>query len=449
MNRSWNGTLFCNIAWLFLLATFLQVTTVHSQEPPESRTVENWIRASAVPFDDTTNNFGPMDAVFRQARVIALGEATHGQHEVFEIKRQLTMHLIRTQGIRLVAYEASASKMLIVNDFVSGKSDDRERAMTGFGMLIWQVEENRALLDDLRKWNRQASEQDQVRLIGVDAQDREAAMSRLIELIGEGETETITRIKELAPRAQAAIAEMMKGNSQSWEEVAKEIESLRALLKNKVTISSAKAAEYELRVNEFLYSLSIYSTRGGRDAAMAELLLKQLEHIGADSRCVVWAHNAHIQRSPLGYLGSPELAMGGHLAKRLGDRYYALGVAFGEGEFQANAPAPDGRWGFRRYQLSAAPTGSMDWMLGKVGLPRYLCDLRGSPKNSAVEQWLGSPHGQRWYGGYSVPDDCDVITRDASNLMPTTPREDFDGLLYVAKTTSAKPLNSKLILENK
>lgn len=442
------------LAWFLLQmsvlqVTAMQVTVLHAQENRQTASVESWMRESAVPFKDTTNSLGSMDAALRPARVIAIGEATHGQHEVFEAKLQLTMQLIRTNGIRLVAYEASASKMLDANDYVSGKADDVQRAMAGFGMLIWQIEENRALLEQLREWNRQASAQDQVRLVGIDAQDSQAAMSRLILLVGEWHSETVAQMKELVSRVPKVIATMMTGDRQPWDEIAKEIESLRTVLRNDITVNADNAAQYELRVCEFLYSLSIFSTRGGRDEAMAQLLLKQLEQTGIDSRCVVWAHNAHIQRSPLGYLGSPELAMGGHLAKRLGNRYYALGVAFGEGEFQANAPAPDGSWGFRRYRLSAAPEGSLDWMLGKAGLERYLLDLRGAPKSTAVQQWLSSPHGQRWFGGYSVPDDCESVTRDASKLMPTTPREDFDGLLYVAKTTAAKPRNAKLILENK
>lgn len=432
------------IAWLYLITVFLSQACAQEHAP-----IENWLRESAVPFDESTDDFGSMNGVFQRVRVVALGEATHGQHEVFEIKRQLTMHLIRTQGIRLVAYEASASKMLQVNDYVSGQSDDRKQAMAGFGMLIWQIEENRALLDDLREWNRQALEEDQVRLIGIDSQDSEAAMSRLIQLIGDGQLETVSRIKDLAPRAQKSIAEMMTGKRESWDEISREIEELRAFLQMHPPADSANASEYELRVEEFLYSLTIFSSRGGRDQAMAELLLKQLDQLGAKSRCIVWAHNGHIQLSRLRNLESTELAMGGHLAKRLGDRYYALGVAFGEGEFQANAPASDGSWGFRRYRLSPAPEGSLEWMLGKAGGERYLLDLRIAPQSTIVQQWLRSPHGQRSFGGYSVPDDCDSMTREASRLMPTTPRQDFDGFLYVAKTKSADPVDTKLILENK
>ena len=412
----------------------------------DSSTVEDWIRQSAIPFDVGQDDFGSMEQTFSQARIIALGEATHGQHEVFEIKRQLTMHLIEKQGIRLVAYEASAAKMLETNEYLTGKSDDRNHAMDGFGMLIWQIEENAALLDDLRAWNQTHDSDDQVRLIGFDAQDTDAVMKRLILLIGNADPELVSRIRDLAIRSKKAIGEMMAGNRANWELVTKEIEALRVALQKQSPPDSAQAAEYDLRVQEFLFSLTIFGSRGERDQAMAELLLKQLEQAGQESRCVVWAHNAHVQLSPLGYLGSTDLAMGGHLAKKLGDRYYAIGVAFGEGEFQANAPAAKGGWGFRRYRLSRAPENSLEWTLSTAGHERYLLDLRKSPTTELVQRWLHSGHGQRWFGGYSVPDDCDLQTQDTSRLSPTTPRADFDGLLYVRTTTSAIPLDVDLVL---
>lgn len=429
------------IAWVFSSGCLLPLAQAW---PQDSSRVKDWIRQSAVPLVDSQDDFGSMEEPFAQARVIAIGEATHGQHEVFEIKRQLTMHLIKRHGVRLVAYEASASKVLEANEYVAGNSDDRRQAMGGLGMLIWQIEENGALLDDLREWNLRSP--DKVRLIGIDAQDSDAAEARLIQLIEDDDADTVSQVQKLVPRAKEAIGALMAGNRAKWDDVAKEVEALRTWLQKRIPTDPAKVAEYELRVAEFLFSLSIFSSHGGRDEAMAELLLQQLEQSGAESRCVVWAHNAHIQLGPLRYLGSTDLAMGGHLTKRLGNRYYALGVAFGEGEFQANAPGDDGKWGFRRYRLSAAPEGSLEWTLGAAGHDRLLLDLRGAPKDDAVQQWLCTGHGQRWFGGYSVPTDCDAMTRDAANLLPTTPREDFDGLLYVARTTAAKPLDANRIL---
>ncbi|MEQ1828919.1 MAG: hypothetical protein ABL921_23355, partial [Pirellula sp.] len=48
------------------------------------------------------------------------------------------------------SYEASVSSLMNANAYIAGTSDDRQAAIGGLGMLIWQIEENGKLLDDLR-----------------------------------------------------------------------------------------------------------------------------------------------------------------------------------------------------------------------------------------------------------------------------------------------------------
>lgn len=75
-----------------------------------------------------------------------------------------------------------------------------------------------------------------------------------------------------------------------------------------------------------------------------------------------------------------------------------------------------------------------------------LLDLRSTPQDEAIQQWLKAGHGQRWFGGYGVTDDCDQRTQGASQLLPTYPIEDFDGMLFVSETRAAEPIDRSLIL---
>lgn len=405
-------------------------------------TVAAWIERSALSIDLAAAELPSLKQTLPY-RVIGLGEATHGQHEFFDLKRRITMQLIRDQQVRLIAYEASVSRLMAARDYIAGKNVDRRQAVKSLGMLIWQIEENAELMDSLRDWNLHASPQDQVQLIGFDAQDATAVTNRLVEMLKADSAELAGQVTELASRAQTAVGELMGGNKDKWIEVAKEIESLKATLLMRKPTSVSKA-DYELCVSEFLAALTMYAAPGGRDRAMAELLIQQLDQAGPTAKCVVWAHNGHVQRTSLAYLGMEELAMGGHLAKQLGEQYYAIGFAFGQGEFQANVQT-DGQWGFRRYRLSPAPAGSLEHTLGQAKHDAFLLDLRHAPKSTQVQEWLTTGHGQRWFGGYSVSDDCDERTRDASQLLATTPSRDFDCLLYVNKTTAAQPLDTTLI----
>jgi erythromycin esterase len=84
--------------------------------------------------------------------------------------------------------------------------------------------------------------------------------------------------------------------------------------------------------------------------------------------------------------------------------------------------------------------------LAATGLGDLAVDLRTAPPDTTVQRWLTTPHGQRWWGGYNVPDDCDERTRDASQLMPMTPANDFDGLVFFARTTAAVPVDRSRII---
>lgn len=416
---------------LLLVAAF----AMRAQHAPAA--VEQWLQASAVRLHDTAR----VASMLANAHVIGLGEATHGQHEAFELKRHLTMELVLHHGYRTVAYESSASMARACDDYVQGRTADRAAAIRWFGMLIWQVEENAALLDDLREWNAAAAPKDRVRFIGFDAQDGYAVAERISELVAD--SALAARVHGLVEAAGPAMQLLFQGDRTAFEALSADLKALEAELLLATLNNITERTELHLRMLELRSFITMYGTPGGRDKAMAELLLSQL---GPDERCVAWAHNAHVKRSALDYLGTDELAMGGHVARALNKNYYALGFTFGAGGFQANAPDSTGRWGFKRYHHTAPATGSLEEQLAATGLGDFVVDLRTAPADTAVHRWLHTGHGQRWWGGYQVPDDCDERTRDASQLMPMTPANDFDGLVFFVRTTAAVPVDKSRIL---
>ncbi|MBK8247554.1 MAG: erythromycin esterase family protein [Gemmatimonadetes bacterium] len=408
----------------------------------QDRTVLADLRAAGRPLGDSTAAFRALGAATMGARIIGLGEATHGQHEAFDLKRRATMWLIRHHGIRVVAYEASASRARLLDEWIQGGAGDVAAAMPGFGMLIWAVEENAALLRDLRDWNARAPQGDRVRLIGVDAQDGEAVATRLRALLGPMNTGLADRIDSLVAAAPPVTQRMFQGQRAGFDSLVAATERVAGALSRGMADHSQRI-ELGVRATELRAHLTMYGTPGGRDRAMADLLLAQL---GARERAVLWAHNGHVQRSALEYLRSPDLAMGGHLGTALGDAYYAVGFAFGSGGFQANAPDSSGRWGFRRYTHAAPATGSLEETLASAGIGNFFLDLRSVRATSPLKAWLQAPHGHRWWGGYNVPDDADARTRDATQLMQMVPARDFDGLVFQLRTTPATPMDRTRIL---
>ncbi len=79
--------------------------------------------------------------MFDGARVVALGEATHGSREFFQLKHRLVRFLIEDHDFRTFAMEAHFTRALAVNDYVldvkgDAKSRKRRRwscSSNGFG----------------------------------------------------------------------------------------------------------------------------------------------------------------------------------------------------------------------------------------------------------------------------------------------------------------------------
>ena len=427
-------SLLCRAGALLTLAA----GTVAAQATPVTTALRTHLR----PLTATSAPWRALTAATSGARVIGLGEATHGQREAFDFKRRFTMELIRHHGVRVVAYEASASRARDVEAYIAGTADSLPLAMRGFSMLIWAVEENAALLRDLREWNATADAGNRVRFIGVDAQDGEAVAERLRTLLTAPHDTLMPRIDTLLARATAATQQMFQGKRAAFDTLVLQTDSVMLALQ-RVVPGTDVARELPIRAAELRAFLTMYGSGGGRDRAMAELLLLQLRD---GERAVVWGHNAHVMRGPLRHLGTPDLAMGGHLAASLGTGYYALGFTFGGGGFQANAQDSTGRWGFKRYLHGPPPRGSLEATLLQATRRDAFLDVRTVPPSSALGQWLAAPRGFRWWGGYNVPDDVDERTRDISRLSPMTPSVDYDGLIFQIRTSPATPVDRSRII---
>lgn len=426
------------------VAMSVAVALAGCSSSPRPGGVSGWIAENAVPVPElgtAAAGASELRRAFDRARVVGLGEATHGQHESFELKRTLTMHLIRSHGYRIVAYEASASRAAACDAYVSGASDDLNAAMRGFGMLIWSVEENAALLRDLRAWNQQVPPEQRVRFVGIDVQDAAACAKRLAGLLEGRWPSEAAAARSISQRLDGTVQKMFGGDRTAYDDLVREHLGFAERVQQAIAQEPPpEAVMVELRsaLREFEGSVQMYLTNGRRDRAMAEMMLGVLEDSGPDAKAVLWAHNGHVTKSPLRYMGSDELAAGGHLAAALGEKYYAIGFAFGSGEFAAN-DAADGKWIFRTYGVDEPPAGSLEsWFMAAVREPSVI-DVRSDSGDPEVEQWKLAGHGQRWAGGYKVPEDIREISRDVSKLMPTFPREAYDALVFLPRTTASTP----------
>src|SRR3954466_12751767 len=86
------------------------------------------IRASAYPVEGAARDFDPLLEMIGDARYVLLGEASHGTHEFYKARAEITKRLIREKGFSLVAWEADWPDALRVNRYIRGGGLDDDAA---------------------------------------------------------------------------------------------------------------------------------------------------------------------------------------------------------------------------------------------------------------------------------------------------------------------------------
>ncbi|HYH05801.1 MAG TPA: erythromycin esterase family protein [Thermoanaerobaculia bacterium] len=398
-----------------------------AEELRREAAVTKWLREQAMAFDD----LAPLANTLRDARVVGLGEATHGSHEIFTVKQRLIEHLVTKLGFRMIAFEGTASGAAAINAYIQG-GDDRA-AMNAALDSIWITSnsEVRALVEWLRTHN--ASTTDRVTFVGLDPQGSASAIATLrafpieervrplLEIV-RTEDEKSNRFERtnITPEQVQGLEHLI-----AWL-VAREGELVRRT-SSRDYAAALDAARLLVQFAQFNSSLPDAMTR---DAAMAENFFRAMQR-QPGTRAIVWAHNAHISTSDR----SSYKPLGTLLRNAYGNGYYAIATSFERGAFLAQVPGstpPD----VRAFTVPAAPRGTIDAVLAAMNLPLAFVDLR-KPAPPVVAEWLGQPRRMHWIGALYA----DTFT-EAQRFQPFVVNRDFDGVAFIATTSAARAVTT-------
>lgn len=166
--------------WRCILLALLSTPLVYAQDQAEGHAVASWLEREAIPLTSVTPSSGfadlrPLEQVLDGARLIGLGEATHGTHEFFTLKHRLLEFLVTEMNVTTFLIEVSYPASLAVNDFVLHGKGDPGDALSGLGFWIWDTQEIADMISWLRDHNQGLPEDRKVSFLGFDFQHAEAA----------------------------------------------------------------------------------------------------------------------------------------------------------------------------------------------------------------------------------------------------------------------------------
>lgn len=118
-----------------------------------------WIKASAVAFGTCEAGHGfddlkGLDAIVGDARIVSLGEPTHGTREAFQMKHRLLEYLVEKKGFSIFSIEANMPEAYALNEYVVEGKGNPEALIGGMYFWTWNTHEVLDMVEWMRAWNK-------------------------------------------------------------------------------------------------------------------------------------------------------------------------------------------------------------------------------------------------------------------------------------------------------
>jgi erythromycin esterase-like protein len=144
------------------LAFFLSLVLVNAASATEAKgapaSVASWLRQQSQPLNSVDPKSGyadlePLRDEIGQARLVSLGECTHGSREIFQVKHRLAEYLVSKLGFSLFAIEGNLPETRRINAYIQGGDGDPVSLIEGMDFWGWDTEEILAMVNWMRQFN--------------------------------------------------------------------------------------------------------------------------------------------------------------------------------------------------------------------------------------------------------------------------------------------------------
>ncbi|HET7425517.1 MAG TPA: erythromycin esterase family protein [Gemmatimonadales bacterium] len=424
--------------------------------PADDRRALDAIRAAARPLTGSPSDFDPLLERIGNARYVLLGEASHGTHEFYRIRAEITKRLIRERGFHAVAVEADWPDAYRVNRYVRGRpgAGEASEALDGFQRFPQWMWRNADILDFvgwLRSHNDGLPDTDRVGFYGLDLYSLRASMAAVLSYLRLVDPDAAQRAQQryacfdqFGPDPQVYGYATASGMSATCE----------AAVLGQLVELLARSAEYAARDGRLPHDAHFFAAQNAkvvasaeryyremfrgrasswnlRDTHMAETLEALQNFIGHPRRpakLVVWAHNSHLgdaRATEMGRRG--ELNLGHLLRERVRTDAVLVGFTTYDGTVTA---ASDWDEPAERKRVRPALRGSWEALFHEAGLGNFHLTLGGS-----LAPALETGRLERAIGVIYRPD-----TERQSHYFEADLTRQFDVVLHYDHTRAVEPL---------
>ena len=393
------------------------------------------------------------------ARLVLLGEASHGSHEFYQERARITKRLVMEKGFTAVAVEADWPDAYRVHRYVSGRSRDHSAAealgdFKRFPTWMWRNRDVEQFVAWLRAVNESRPEREKIGFYGLDLYSLHASMEAVLGYLDQADSEAAARARlryacfdhfgeDMQQYGYAAGFGLERGCE---HEVIAQLTDLRRHAEEYLRRDGFVAedaffyAEQNARLvaNAERYYRTMFSGRVAswnlRDTHMAETLDALMAHLGrrhSGQRVVVWEHNSHLGDARATQMSEDgEINVGQLVRERYGSDAVLIGFTTYDGTVTA-ASAWDGPT--ERKTVRPALPESYEALLHEVGLPRFLLTW----DDARARDLLSARRLERAIGVIYLPN-----TERLSHYFYATVPDQFDAVVHCDRTHAVEPLDA-------
>ncbi len=413
------------------------------------------IRDSAHPLSGGPADYDPLLKTIGDARFVLIGEASHGTHDFYRHRAQISKRLISEKGFRAVAVEADWPDAYRINAFVRGQGDDAEAidALAGFQRFPTWMWRNADVLDFigwLKNYNDHHA-QTQVGFYGLDLYSLHASIRAVLDYLDKVDPEAARRARyryscfeHFGEDTQAYGYAAGFGLAKSCED-----EALTQWLELRRRAAELSTRDGRLLPDAFFFAeqnarlvknaeqyyrtmfqgrISSWNLRDTHMMDTLDALVKQLG--GKDAKIVVWAHNSHLGDARATELGSQGELNLGELVRQ---RYASEAVLVGFTTYTGTVTAASGWDGpAERKLVRPALPGSYEGLFHRCEMPNFLLLLNASTPAASL---LREPRLERAIGVIYLPQ-----SERVSHYFHARLPDQFDAILHLDETRAVEPL---------
>ena len=411
------------------------------------------IADAAEPFDEIeTADLAPLLRRIGDARVVLLGEASHGSSEFYRMRERISRELIARKGFDFIAIEGDWPDAARIDHYVRHRefAPSEWTAFARFPVWMWRNTDVQGFVTWLRSHNVSRKPQDRVAFHGLDLYSLYDSIRFVLAYLDDVDPAAAKIARERygcltpwqsdpATYGRAALNEKYPICEDDVADALQDLQTKRSAYAGhdgERFLDAVQNARLVANAERY-YRIMYYGSRASwnlRDGHMFETLKSLLAHHGPNSKGIVWAHNSHIgDASATEMSARGEFNIGQLCRKEFGDACYAVGFGTDHGTVAA---ATD--WGGAMEIKTVRPAlkNSYEKLCHDTGIARFMLPLRD--RTTAHGRGLLKPHLERAIGVIYRPE-----SELASHYFEATLPKQFDEYIWFDRTTAVTPIKTE------